>query len=168
MRPRSKRANRRGAALVEAALVTSAFLALALGTVDLGTAVFQNHMVSEASRQGARIASVHGSLAPPGWNGGPWLTAYSGTGSSTEDIPTAIRSAGALTGLNPSNVTISVSWPTGGNSAQNGDTVQVTVSTTWTPVYSYPILVSSGYIYIFGSPPQPHTLSATSIMPIAH
>jgi hypothetical protein len=27
-----------------------------------------------------------------------------------------------------------VQWPTGGNSVLNGDTVQVTVSTSWTPV----------------------------------
>ena len=118
MRPRSKRANRRGSSLVEGALTTSAFLALVLGMVDLGDAVFQNHVVSEASRQGARIASVHGSLAPSGWNGGPWgTTAYSGAGNATDTIPTTIRNAGALTGLNPANVTISVQWPTGGNIA---------------------------------------------------
>jgi len=155
--------------LVEAVLITSAFLALAAGMVDLGTAVFQNHIVSEASRQGARIASVHGSLAPSDWNGGVWgPTANSWDGNSTETIPTTIRNAGALTGLPLNVTTISVQWPTGGNSAQNGSTVQVTVSTTWTPVYSYYILGSSGYTYIFGSSPQPHTLSATSIMPIAH
>jgi hypothetical protein len=142
--------------LLDAALTTSAFLALALGMVDLGTAVFQNHMVSEASRQVARIASVHGSLAPPGWNGGPWGTAaYSGAGNSTDTIPTTISNAGALTGLNPANVAILVEWPTGGNSAQNGDTVQVMVGTPWTPVYGS----------VFGSS---YTLNATSIMPIAH
>jgi Flp pilus assembly protein TadG len=143
--------------LVEEVLITSAFLALVLGMVDLGDAVFQNHVVSEASRQGARIASVQGSLAPSDWNGGPWgPTAYSGAGNSTDTIPTTISNAGALTGLNPANVTISVQWPTGDNIAENGDTVQVTVSTTWTPVYGY----------VFGS--SPYTLSATSIMPIAH
>jgi|SRR5271166_6409758 len=157
MRPRSKRANRRGSSLVEGALTTSAFLALALGMVDLGNAAFQNNAVSEASRQGARIASVHGSLAPPGWNGGNWgTTAYSGAGNSTDTIPTTISNAGALAGLNPANVTISVQWPTGNNIAQNGDTVQVTVSTTLTPVYGS----------VFGG--SPCTLSATSIMPIAH
>lgn len=138
-------------------LITSAFLALVLGMVDLGNAVFQNHEVSEASRQGARIASVQGSLAPSDWNGGPWgTTAYSGAGNSTDPIPTTIRNAGALTGLNPANVTISVQWPTGGNSVLNNDTVKVTVSTTWTPVYGS----------VFGS--SLYTLSATSIMPIAH
>jgi len=157
--------------LVEAALVTSAFLALTAGMVDLGRAVFHNYMVSEASRQGARVASVQGSLAPSGWNGGPWGTAdyyCPKAGDATDPYATAIRNSGALTVLDLANTTISISWPTGGNSAENGDTVQVTVSTTWTPVYSYYILTSSGYTYIFGSSPEPHTLSATSIMPIAH
>src|SRR5438874_5396165 len=110
MRPRSKRRNRRGASLVEAVLTTSVFLALSLGMVDLGVGVLQNHLVAEASRQAARIASVHGSQAPSGWNGGNWgTTTYSGAGNATAAIPTAIRNAGALTGLNAANVTIAVS-----------------------------------------------------------
>jgi hypothetical protein len=118
MYPRSKRPNRRGASLVETVLTTTIFATMALGMVDLGVGVFQNHLVSEASRQGARIASVHGSLAPPGWNGGPWgTTAYSGSGDSTDTIPTTIRSKGALVGLEAGNVTISVSWPDGSNVA---------------------------------------------------
>jgi hypothetical protein len=157
MRLPSKRSLRRGASLVESALTTLAFVTLALGMVDLGAAVFQNHVVAEASRQGARIAAVHGSLAPAGWNGGPWgTTAYSGAGNSTDTIPSTISASGALVGLNASNVTISVQWPDSGNSALIGDRVQVTVSTTWTPIFGY----------IFGT--SPYTLTATSIEPIAH
>ena len=134
-----------------------AFLLLAVGMIDLGVAVFQKHVVSEASRQGARIAAVHGSLAPSGWNGGNWgTTSYSGLANSGDTIPAALTSGGLFTGLNASNVTVAVQWPTGGNSAQNGDTVQVTISTTWTPIFTN----------IFGGTPYP--LSATSIEPIAH
>ncbi len=154
---RGKRPIRRGSAMTEAAIILPVFLTLCLGMIDLGIAVFQNNAVAEASRQGARIASVHGSLAPSVWNGGPWgPTAYSGAGNSTDAIPTAISGAGALAGLNPANVTISVQWPTGGNSVLNGDTVEVTVSTNWTPVI----------FYVFGN--RTVTLTATSIMPIAH
>jgi hypothetical protein len=130
---------------------------LSLGMIDLGVAVFQKHIVSEASRQGARIAAVHGSLAPSGWNGGNWgTTTYTGTGNLTDAKASAFSSAGLFTGLNASNVNISVSWPDNGNSAQNGDRVEVTISTTWTPIFSY----------IFGGTPYP--ISATSIEPIAH
>jgi Flp pilus assembly protein TadG len=157
MRRPSKRSNRRGASMVEAVITTVVLTTLAFGMFDLGVAVFQNHVVSEASRQGARIASVHGSLAPSGWNGGIWGTStYTGTANLTDNIPTAFSGAGLFVGLNPSNVNVSVQWPDGGNSAQNGNRVQVTVSTTWTPLITY----------LFGT--TPYTLSATSIEPIAH
>jgi hypothetical protein len=133
------------------------FLTLSFGMIDLGVAVFQNHVVVEASRQGARIASVHGSLAPSGWNGGQWgTTAYSGAGNSTDTIPSTMSTAGLFVGLSAPNVTVAVQWPDAGNSALNGDRVQVTVSTTWTPLMGF----------IFGS--SAFTLSATSIEPIAH
>jgi Flp pilus assembly protein TadG len=167
---RRKRPIRRGAALAEAAIVLPAFLFLALGTIDLGLAVFKNHQVAEASRQGARIASVHGSMAPSGWNGGPWgTTAYSANANATDAYATAIRGAGAFTGLDLANTTLSIQWPQGSNQAVSPytpsnpsyvapatNTVQVTVSTTWTPLM----------LYVFGN--RTVTLSATSIMPIAH
>jgi Flp pilus assembly protein TadG len=157
MRLRSKPLNRRGGSLVEGVITSSVLVTLALGMVDVGFAVFQNHLVSDASRQGARIASLHGSLAPVDGSGSSWGPAsYSGDGNAADAIPTALRNAGSLAGLDTSNVTISVLWPTGGNSVQNGDTVQFTVSTTWTPVF----------FYIFGT--TPYKLSATSIMPVAH
>ena len=143
--------------MTEAAIIMPVFLTLALGMIDLGIAVFQNNAVAEASRQGARIASVHGSLAPIDGSGSSWgPTAYCGAANSSDTIPTTLRSAGALAGLNAATVSIAVSWPTGGNSVQNGDTVQVTVSTTWMPVISY----------VIGS--KTVTLTATSIVPIAH
>src|SRR4051794_9867306 len=150
---RSNPRKRRGAALVEAAITTTAFMALMFGMVDLGTGVLRNHMVSEAARQGARQAAVHGSLAPSAWNGGAWgATAFSGTGSSTNPIATGIMSY--LNGLDPSQVNIQAQWLDGGNKAEQR--VQVTVSTTWTP------MVTS----LFGG--QAYNLSASSTMPIAH
>ena len=157
MLQRTKRSNRRGATLVEAVLTFGVFMLLATGMIDMGVAVFQKHIVSEASRQGARIAAVHGSLAPSGWNGGVWgTTAYSGLANSTDAIPTALSGAGLFSGVNPANVTVAVQWPDSGNDARLGHRVQVTVSTTWTPIFSN----------IFGGTPYP--LSATSIEPIAH
>src|SRR5262249_50747461 len=109
IRRTSKRSNRRGASLAEAVITFGAFLLLAVGMIDMGVAVFQKHIVSEASRQGARIAAVHGSLAPSGWNGGNWgTTTYTGTGNLTDAKASAFSNAGLFAGLNPSNVNISV------------------------------------------------------------
>src|SRR5262245_37102644 len=115
---REKALNRRGAAMVEAAIILPVFLFLSLGMIDLGLAVFRNHAIAEVSRQAARIASVHGSLAT---QLGSWGTSsYSGAGDAGDTITTALRTAGAFAGLDPSRVTVSVSWPDGGNSVQNG------------------------------------------------
>jgi Flp pilus assembly protein TadG len=156
---RRNRQIRHGAAIVEAAFVLPLFLILTLGMIDLGIAVFQNNAVAEASRQGARICSVHGAYAADDstYPTGVWgPTAYSGAGNASDPIPTAMSAAGALAGLKAANVTIAVQWPTGTNSVANGDTVQVTVSTNWTPVI----------FYVFGN--KTVTLTATSITPIAH
>jgi hypothetical protein len=143
--------------MVEAVIAAATFFAAGLGMIDLGVAVFQNHLVSEASRQAARIAAVHGSMAPSTWNGGAWgTTAYSGSGNSSDTIPTTLRNAGVLAGLHSANVTIAMSWPDNGNNANAGNRIQVTVSTTWTPLYAH----------VFGG--SARTLSATSIEPIAH
>lgn len=153
MRPRSFRRRRRGAALVEAVLTTMAFFTLLLGAIDMGTAVFRMHVVSEAARQGARRAACQGSLAPSKLNGGPWgPTAFSGNGSSTNKAVTS--NLGYLSGLNPSATTINVTWPDGKNTAESRVTYQV--STTWTPMITW----------VFGSPT--YTLSGTSTMLIAH
>src|SRR3954466_11950835 len=78
---------RRGGVLVEAAITTSVFLTLVVGMIDLGIYVFRTHVITQAARQGARTAIVHGSLAPSGWNGGPWGPTTYDSGSFTVSSP---------------------------------------------------------------------------------
>jgi Flp pilus assembly protein TadG len=160
MRLRRPQGRRRGATVVEAAVIITAFLMLILGTIDLGTAVFRYHVLSWAARQGARRTIVHGTLAPTG-NGGPWgppasyptTNPYTVTASNTSDpIANAIRPS--LVGLDPSAVTITVTWPDGSDAVEKR--VQVTLNTTWHPLM----------LFIFGN--QTINLSASSEMPIAH
>jgi Flp pilus assembly protein TadG len=144
---------RRGAAMVEAAIILSVFLTLVLGMIDLGLAVFRQQRVSEVARQLVRKAIVQGQFAPTSLNGGPWgPTTYTGTGSSTDAISTSVQPY--MGGLDPSQVNLKVVWTNGNNNVES--TVQVTVTTTWTPIFSY----------IFGG--STRTLSAESTMPIAH
>jgi Flp pilus assembly protein TadG len=50
--------SRRGQALVEFALVIPVFIFLVMGIFDLGRAVYANSTISNAAREGARIAIV--------------------------------------------------------------------------------------------------------------
>ncbi|TVR75835.1 MAG: pilus assembly protein [Sphaerobacteraceae bacterium] len=50
----------RGQGMVEFALVLPVFLAITLGTIELGWLVFANHTLTNATREGARYAMVHG------------------------------------------------------------------------------------------------------------
>lgn len=52
------RAPRRGQALVEFALIIPIFLLIVFGIVDVGRYVYMNSVLSQAAREGARVASV--------------------------------------------------------------------------------------------------------------
>lgn len=77
---RRGRAWRRGQNLVEFALVLPIFLLLVFGMIDVGRLVYMNSTLSQAAREGARVASVEaywvgkaGTPTGPGCNavGGP-------------------------------------------------------------------------------------------------
>ncbi len=50
----------RGQNMVEFALVMPIFFLLVFGTIELGFLVYTNHTLSNATREGARFAMVHG------------------------------------------------------------------------------------------------------------
>lgn len=71
-----RRSRSRGQGLVEFALVIPIFLFMLFGLIDAGRLVYQNTVVSQAAREGARLASVEaswiGSADPScGTAGGP-------------------------------------------------------------------------------------------------
>jgi Flp pilus assembly protein TadG len=57
--PRASRERARGQALVEVAVVLPAFLMAFIGLLDLGTAVFSYNSLTNAAREGARLAIVN-------------------------------------------------------------------------------------------------------------
>ena len=131
------------------------FTTLTLGMLDLGVGVFRFHVISQAARQGARRAIVHGELADVL---GVWGTAPVNTLASANGVPIV---DGVNDGLQPMLVgcdldatTIQIDWPTGSNALE--EPVRVTVTTTYTPVFSF--ILPDGAL----------TLSASSTMPIAH
>ena len=73
---RWRRGRARGQSLVEFALVLPVFLFMLFGLIDVGRFVFQSSTLSQAAREGARLASVEasyrGSSDPAcGTSGGP-------------------------------------------------------------------------------------------------
>ena len=103
---------RRGAAMVEGAIVMTVFLTLIFGMLDLSIAVARYNMLSQAARQVTREAIVRGSLAPPrrtAWGPGT----FTGTAASEHEIAGIVRNS--LPGVNPDDVTIVATWPDGGN-----------------------------------------------------
>lgn len=159
MRLNPRRPRRRGATLAESAMVTTAFIILLVGMLDLGMFVFRYNAVNQAARQGVRQAIVHGSLATSGWNGGPWGPSTYGpvTASAAQSDPKVQAIVPSLSGIDLSTVQVTYEWTgTGGTLNAAEQPVRVTVSTTWTP-----FLTS-----IFGASGK--TVSAAATMLIAH
>jgi hypothetical protein len=60
IRPFGSRRSQEGQGLLEFALVLPVFLALLLGTVDIGRGIWANNTVANAAREAARYAAVRG------------------------------------------------------------------------------------------------------------
>ncbi|MEX2287981.1 MAG: TadE family protein [Planctomycetaceae bacterium] len=109
---------RRGAAIIEGAIVIGVFLVILLGTLDLGLAVLRYNVLSEAARRLARSATLHGERAAPersAW--GP--DTYKGTAGDGSDYAGAINKILVTMELN--DVKISLEWLDDGNAS--GDRV---------------------------------------------
>lgn len=147
-----RRPLRRGATIVEMAIVQLLFLAMVLGMLDVGAAVVRYDALTQAARQGARQAIVHGDLATKLGSWGP--ASYSGTGADSHPIAAAIRPSLAI--FDPSQVRIAAEWPDGGNEATKKNRVRVTVTAPYRPSVAF----------IFGN--RTFTLQASSTMKITH
>jgi Flp pilus assembly protein TadG len=137
---------RRGAVTAEAAIVIPVFLLMVLGTIDLGLGVSRYSLLSQAARQGARQAQVHGQLAAAGWNGGRW-------GPATIDQPLTATGVSAVEAVRPTLATcpaadtrVKYEWldgqlvngvATGSASDEAGSRVRVTVTSTYQPITTY-------------------------------
>ena len=74
-----------GQSLVEFALVLPVFILLLFGLLDVGRYVYMNSVLSQAAREGARLAAAEAS----------WI------GKTTTDDPACVASAALITGANP-------------------------------------------------------------------
>lgn len=159
---------RRGAQVLETAIVLPVVIMLTLATCSTAMGIYYYQLVATLAREGARYASVHGSQ----------YAAYTGNSVLASDIYNNAIKPMAV-GLNLSNLTYQVEWGTAvsgswvwtswvssskspptsynpnstppGEPQYNG--VQVTVTYKWTPEF-----------YITG----PINLTSTSVMPMSY
>ena len=105
------RRNRRGAAAVEFALVAPIFFALIFGMIELGRAIMVQQVITNGSREGARIAVLDG--------------------SSGADVLTSVNDYLESASVSGANVTVD---PTDPSSAGFGQPVTVVVSIPFSQV----------------------------------
>lgn len=107
---------RRGAAMVEFAVVAPVFLILITGIIELGRAIVVQQLLTNASREGARIGG------------------YDST-TSTSTVATAVNSYLTNVGISGATTTVSPDPP---SLASNGQPVTVTVSIPFATVSYLP------------------------------
>ena len=93
---------RRGAAVVEMALVLPIFLMVTMGIIEFGRAMWVSNMVANSAREGARMATLDGSSNTQVQNAvKDFLTSTLGVASG--DVSTSITITPATGNPNPNN-----------------------------------------------------------------
>lgn len=124
---RIKHANqRRGAAVVEMAIVGPLCLFTIIGILDIGLAVWSHNNLSHATREGARYAQVHGAQ---------YAVSSPGASGPTANDPNVEKVVRANSFVHQNNLTVSSSWPDGTNNSNSPVNVQATY--TYSPILSF-------------------------------
>jgi Flp pilus assembly protein TadG len=115
LKPRTRRARnlRRGAALVEFALVAPVFLLFVIGSIELGRAIVVQEALTNASREGARVGILDGALTTDVTSAvNSYLSGVSISGASTSVSPTdpGLSAAGTQVTVSVSIAYASVTW----------------------------------------------------------
>jgi len=118
---------RRGAAAVEFAIVAPIFFLMILGMLELGRAVMVQQVITNASREGARIAVLDGAQ----------VTGTDADPGVTDSVQRYLQNAN----IDPDSATITIN-PASPGDAGYGDPVTVTVDipfseVSWLPVPRY-------------------------------
>jgi len=121
-----------GASTVEFALSASIFLMLLIGIMQIGLAIYTNHIVSEAAQDVARYAIVHGNTC--------LLNGASCT-ATTAQLQTYAQSLAYL-GIDPANLNVTASYsanPLGGSCTPNANCANPGNMVTVTVNYAFPL-----------------------------
>jgi Flp pilus assembly protein TadG len=140
-------AHRRGQALVEFALVLPVFFLMLFGLIDMGRYVYLNSTLSQAAREGARLASVEASWVGSadtscGTTGGPTCPANVAAlqGDLVAAVNRMVTPFGTITSANVFYSCDATTPPTGAWTTQacasrsSGGLVSVRIVYTFTPI----------------------------------
>jgi Flp pilus assembly protein TadG len=168
---RSRRARRRAASLVEAALICPVLFLLTVGIVVGAVAIYRYQEVAHLAREGARYAATHGGRYTE--DGQPAATGVSAIASSSD--LTSYLSQETIA-LDPNYLTVSVTWETmdssGTRAAAPGNYPSYVDTTTLVPgqmVKQNYVVVTVSYQWL----PEaflvgPITLTSTAEMPMSY
>jgi Flp pilus assembly protein TadG len=134
-------ADRRGASIVETAVVFPLTILLFLGTITLGLGVFRYQQVQALAREGARYASVHGPQ---------YASDNSSSYATSQTVLTYVETLAV--GLQSNNLTCTVTWNPTPPTTTAPSTVSVQLTYHWVP---------EGYF-------TPLNLTSTSVMPVTY
>ena len=115
-----RKSRRRGAVVLECALVYPITFLLIFGLIIAGLGVFRYQEVGFLAREGSRYASLHGAT---------YQQATGKTAATAEDVYNNAILPKAVA-LNPSQLTYSVTWNPDNKA---GSTVTVTIAYHWVP-----------------------------------
>ena len=103
------RLNDRGASAVEFALVLPVLMLILFGTIEFGMVMYSREVLTNASREGARAGIVQQVPKPSAGDIQSVVTSYlTGTGINPANVTVTVSGAG---GVFPNNLTVSTSYP---------------------------------------------------------
>jgi Flp pilus assembly protein TadG len=98
--------------LVETALSLILLLTIVFGVMQISMALYADHFISDAAREGTRYAIVRGSACNASITPCP---------AAATDIQDYVRTLG-FPGINPNTMTVTTTWPTTGTSCTPSST----------------------------------------------
>ena len=115
----------RGSTLIEFSIVSLLLFTVVFATIEFNRMLLIYTAVANAARAGARYAIVHGNS-----RSGTGVDGASGPGS-TSQVVTVVQTYAGASPLNPSRLTINVTYPNSSNAP--GSLVRVAVSYAYDP-----------------------------------
>jgi Flp pilus assembly protein TadG len=118
------------------ALVGPIALIVIIGIVDIGLAIWSYNNISEAVREGARYAQIHGAKYATWYAGPPTPSAgtppASGPTANDANVEKVVRSYAFV---QPGALTVLSTWPSGNNNPNSPVTVEATYSYSPTLIF---------------------------------